>query len=315
MAFISVVIPVYNKALYVERAIKSVVAQTHTHWELIVVDDGSTDTSLEIASLHASDRVRIVSQRNAGVGAARNTGASFAKSDHICFLDADDEWHQRHLTDISELIDLDSKAGIYTKRFAEEHPDGTLALPYLALPDDFKGSIPDFFTEIARSRSLIQTSSCCLRKSALCEVGGFPVGETSGEDVFVWLEIARRHDVLFDARPTCTYRTSVPGSLGEGNDDRHPYPLKRYLKERNLPDDEPRLHRLIMRLALTHCVAASARNRGNLSWDVAKWVAHYDRMKAIECALVACTPPSAILAAWRARNLFRDFWSRLSRLQ
>lgn len=91
MANVSVIIPTYNRAEYVTQAIDSVLAQTYPDYEIIVVDDGSTDNTKEVL-LPYMDRIRYIYQENGGIGAARNTGIKMAKGNWIAFLDSDDEW-------------------------------------------------------------------------------------------------------------------------------------------------------------------------------------------------------------------------------
>ena len=91
---ISVVIPLYNKEKYIKRAIESVLNQTFQKFEIIVVNDGSTDKSAEIVQNIKDPRIRLINQKNAGVSAARNRGIQEAKYEYIAFLDADDFWEK-----------------------------------------------------------------------------------------------------------------------------------------------------------------------------------------------------------------------------
>jgi glycosyltransferase involved in cell wall biosynthesis len=92
MQLVSVIIPVYNYDRYLGEAIESVLGQTYQHLEVIVVDDGSTDRSAEVAKSFADRGVRYCHQANAGIGPARNSGVESAEGEFIAFLDADDRW-------------------------------------------------------------------------------------------------------------------------------------------------------------------------------------------------------------------------------
>ena len=89
---VSIVIPLFNKASYVERALDSIRGQTFNDFEVIVVDDGSTDAGASVVARYSDSRVRLITQSNAGPGPARNAGIAEAIGDLVAFLDADDEW-------------------------------------------------------------------------------------------------------------------------------------------------------------------------------------------------------------------------------
>jgi glycosyltransferase involved in cell wall biosynthesis len=89
---VSVIVPLFNKAKYIERALRSITAQALSDFEVIVVDDGSTDGGARIAESHPDPRFRLIRQPNAGPGAARNHGAAEARAPYLAFLDADDAW-------------------------------------------------------------------------------------------------------------------------------------------------------------------------------------------------------------------------------
>ena len=103
---VSVVVPLYNKARFIGRCLDSILAQSFSDFEVIVVDDGSTDASLELARVYQRDpRVRVVSQQNAGPGAARNRGAQEARGEFLAPLDADDAWEVNYLSESVRLLD------------------------------------------------------------------------------------------------------------------------------------------------------------------------------------------------------------------
>ena len=142
MAFFSIIIPLYNKERYVENAIKSILKQTITDYEIIIVNDGSTDSSKEIISKYVSDKIRIIDhQKNKGLSAARNTGIKNATSDYVTFLDADDLWKPNFLQTIKNLISSYPEAHIFATNYDEVYPK-TTHKPHNGsedLPPDFNG--------------------------------------------------------------------------------------------------------------------------------------------------------------------------------
>ena len=111
----SVIVPLYNKAEYVGRTLASLFAQTRSDYEVVVVDDGSTDDSyLEaVRAAQGRSQCRIVRQDNAGVAAARNKGVELAEGKYVCFLDADDWWEPTFLEEMESLISACPDAGLY----------------------------------------------------------------------------------------------------------------------------------------------------------------------------------------------------------
>lgn len=113
----SIIIPLYNKADYIAETLKSVLNQTYCDYEVIVVNDSSTDNSLEVASSFQDERIHIYTKENEGVSAARNYGIMHAKYDYIAFLDADDIWESDYLECQKKLIEIYPDAGIYSTAF------------------------------------------------------------------------------------------------------------------------------------------------------------------------------------------------------
>jgi glycosyltransferase involved in cell wall biosynthesis len=102
--FFSVVIPLFNKRDCIKRTILSVLSQTHPDFELIVVDDGSTDGSAEVVELISENRLKIIRQPNGGVSKARNLGVKASSAEWVAFLDADDEYKPEFLEKVSDFI-------------------------------------------------------------------------------------------------------------------------------------------------------------------------------------------------------------------
>ena len=114
---ISVVIPLYNKKESVAHTLKCVLMQTYQDFEVVVVDDGSTDGSAEIVEGVDDGRIRLIRQENGGVSAARNRGIKEAKREYVAFLDADDEWKPEHLQTLVGLMEKYPQCGAYSTNY------------------------------------------------------------------------------------------------------------------------------------------------------------------------------------------------------
>ena len=116
MPFYSVIIPTYNRAKLISEAIKSVLEQTFKDWELIIVDDGSTDNTKETVQKFYDERIKYHYQENQERSAARNTGIDLATGDYLCFLDSDDYYLENHLQSFKKVIDKLAGARFYSYR-------------------------------------------------------------------------------------------------------------------------------------------------------------------------------------------------------
>ena len=214
---ISVVIPLYNKQESAARAIRSVLAQSYPHFELIVVDDGSTDASQAVARGFTDPRMKLLTQVNEGVAAARNRGVQEASSDYVCFLDADDEYSVDFLSEINKLIQMNGNAALYCCRYKEVDEQGQPFLGNCDLPRDFFGEVSDFFLHYKHSRSLMCSSNICARRELILEVGGFPAGQRIGEDIYLWLRLALKGSVMFSDQILSTiYRNAENRTISSG---------------------------------------------------------------------------------------------------
>lgn len=215
---ISVVIPLYNKQQSAARAIRSVLEQTYQDFELIVIDDGSTDGSLQVARSFTDPRLVVLTQQNEGVASARNRGVRAAKGNYVSFLDADDEYAADFLTQILQLIRLNHNAALFACRYKEVDELGQPFLGRCDLPDNFCGEVEDFFAHYQGSRSLICSSNICARRDLIISVGGFPDGERIGEDIYLWLRLALQGPVMFSGRILSTvYRNAENRTISSGS--------------------------------------------------------------------------------------------------
>lgn len=196
---ISVIIPLYNKEKSVHRSISSVLNQTYNDFEIIIVDDGSTDNSYEEVAKIKSDKIRLFHQVNKGVSAARNFGISVSKGDLIAFLDADDYWLPNHLRNIYTMHGLYPDCGMYIQN--------KIRLSFDKFEDFLKQEFP---LEFQKSNCIYEnnwlkkfysysyiTSSIAISKSVIAQVGGFDETLTHGEDLDLWFRIAEYAPVTY----------------------------------------------------------------------------------------------------------------------
>ena len=193
----SVVIPLYNKEKYIRKTIESVLLQTYPFFEVIVVDDGSTDRGVEMVEEEGDERVCLIRQENLGVSVARNRGVVEAKEQYIAFLDADDYWHPMFLQRMAEMIACYPDAGLYASRYAEV-VNGKLHPFDLRLTSDFMRGYISYFELYAKTfLSPVWTSAVVIPKKVFSSAGGFTPGVRAGEDIMLWIKIALKESVVY----------------------------------------------------------------------------------------------------------------------
>jgi len=197
---VSVIIPLFNKEVYIGRAIRSVLNQTFTDWNLYVINDGSTDSSLEKANEFDDPRIFVFSQKNAGVSAARNYGIEKAGEGLVVFLDADDFWDRNMLGEICSLRRNFPEAGLVATGFRRVNGQGDGWSVSISPSGNVEQKmIHDYFLR-CKVCNFIHTSSVAIPFVVLDDIGGFPVGEKFGEDVAVWTRIALEYPLACSAR-------------------------------------------------------------------------------------------------------------------
>lgn len=197
MPVFSVVIPLYNKEPHICRALDSVLTQTFQDFEILVIDDGSTDKSAEIVKNYTDPRILLIQQENAGVSAARNKGIKEATAEMIAFLDADDEWLPTFLETILRLKKKYPEAGAYTTAyFIEKNGVKYEAHIEYIPPKPWEGIITRFFYTATLCEP-VTSSTVCIQKTVFNHIGLFIEGEWYGEDTEMWGRMALRYDIAF----------------------------------------------------------------------------------------------------------------------
>ena len=212
---VSVIIPLYNEAPYIEKAIRSVLAQTFQEFELIVIDDGSTDNGFEIAKKVLSavfpplGGQEAYQQQNQGVSVTRNNGVKLAKYDYIAFLDADDWWDVDYLLEMKSLITKYPEAAIYTSSYYKVK-NSKMIPAQIGVENGFKEGYINYFKAYSRSLWMPVTSiTATLRKSVFEEMNGFNPLLKLGEDFDLWVRIAAKYKVALLNKPLAYYNQDV----------------------------------------------------------------------------------------------------------
>jgi glycosyltransferase involved in cell wall biosynthesis len=204
--FMSIVIPLYNKARHIYDTIQSVLEQSHQDFEVIVVDDGSTDGGGEIVSQINDPRIRLIQQKNGGVSKARNTGIENASHELIAFLDGDDTWLPNHLETLHRMAMNFPEAGIYATSYVIKKGQEQSSLNFQGIPEnDWEGIIPDYFKSMALGHNITWSSAIAVKKIVFNTVGMFPVGVRMGEDLDMWFRIALKYPVCFSSEVSAIY--------------------------------------------------------------------------------------------------------------
>lgn len=196
---ISVVIPLYNKELSIAATLRSVFAQTYTDFEVVVVNDGSTDESLEVVKSFSDSRIRILTQANAGVSAARNMGILEAKGDYVAFLDADDIWTPDYLETLAALIRDYPIAGLYSLGYKE------ISSEIIESPGEkqtYRGRVLNPWT----SKYTIWTGGSSSSRERLIKLGMFDTRMTHGEDLDMWWRLILDGGLVVDTKCCAYYR-------------------------------------------------------------------------------------------------------------
>jgi glycosyltransferase involved in cell wall biosynthesis len=199
MIDISVVIPLYNKAPYILRAIHSVSIQAIHDMELIVVDDGSTDNGPDIVRNVHDSRLKLIQQENKGVSEARNAGIRHSRGRIIAFLDADDEWKPDFLKRVMTLVNKYPQTGLYAAAYEKMLSNGSVETAKLKFipPQPWEGIMPNYFKAAAFGTPPVCSSAVCIPRSVLDKVGMFRIGRRMGEDLDLWARIALCYPIAY----------------------------------------------------------------------------------------------------------------------
>lgn len=214
----SVIMPAYNAETFIARAIDSVLSQTYPDFELIVVDDGSTDATKERVLSFSDERIRYVYQKNGGVSAARNQGILESRGEYICFLDSDDEWRPEHLSVLFALTEKYPDCAMRVTGYDIRLGDGTLIHKsqsiLRAIPEeDFKSD--NAYDLLNRHGYFLNTNTVCCERGVFDRLGLFAEGVKNGEDDDMWYRIFAYYPVAVSKRATTVYDRANCGATAK----------------------------------------------------------------------------------------------------
>ena len=231
----SVIIPAYNAEKFIERSYKSVINQSCDDFEIIIINDGSIDSTDNVIKTFNDNRLKYISKKNEGVSVARNVGINIATGEYICFLDADDEYYCNHLEILKNAIFQYPDCEI----FATMNSTKLLSGKVISVPEknDYYVS-KDAVIDLLKGKIKVWTGCMCIKKSAFNKYGLFMIGIKHGEDRDMWERIYV-HGYLVYIRSITVQRNRDGSELTRlynrnWSDIDWNLRLKKYLKDKNI---------------------------------------------------------------------------------
>ncbi len=208
MPKVSVVIPSYNAMTYLPETLESVLGQTFTDFEVLIINDGSSDHVVEWAAQIEDGRVKLISQANKGLPGARNTGIAEAQGEYIAFLDADDLWDPTKLEKQVHCLDASPEVGlIHTWMLLVDEKGKSTGR---VMTSEAEGNAWEQVIE----KNVIACPSVVVRRHCFDKVGGFDCSLNSVEDWDMWIRIAEHYPFALIREPLSYYR-QVPNSMSK----------------------------------------------------------------------------------------------------
>mgnify|MGYP003369743700 CR=1 FL=1 len=202
----SIVVPLYNKEKYIDKTIQSVLQQTEQDFELIVVDDGSTDNSASVVKKIQNPKIRLIRKENGGVSSARNLGIRQSSGDNICFLDGDDTWEPFFLETISMLIEKFPKAGFFSTGYQVSYGKRVVLPKFRSTLDTEAHLINDFFEMATGPFWACNSSNAVVKREVVLRMDKwFPENESVYEDFDFWIRIGSTVPMAHSNKVCSTY--------------------------------------------------------------------------------------------------------------
>ena len=245
---LSVVIPLYNKEQHIVDTLRSIEQQTQSPFEIVVVDDGSTDQGSErvedyiFENTELSYPVRLIKQLNAGVSAARNRGIKASKGDYIAFIDADDQWLPHFLEEITHLIQRFESAEVYATAYQLKYEDSHYETPKIAFNKAPSEPIllNNYFEVSSNGNLPFMMSSVVFKKTTLSRIGTFPEGEPMGEDQDLFCRAALNCDIAYSPKALTLYAMESQNKACQLHIPEKECPFSQRLHQQLSPNEMPK---------------------------------------------------------------------------
>lgn len=203
MPFFSVIIPLYNKEKFIKNTLESVLNQSFEDFELLIVNDGSTDGGEAVVQSFSDKRINYFHKTNAGVSAARNYGIARANSEYIAFIDADDFWQSDFLGEMKHLIQSHPNHKVFACALKLETPHRAFPAQY-SFNTQGGPQVINYF-EASMKQTVLSGSSAVFHREVFQNSGLFDEKIKSAEDTDMWIRIGLKHEVVFLNLPLATY--------------------------------------------------------------------------------------------------------------
>lgn len=274
----SIIIPLHNKQDYIKQTIESVLKQTVGSFEVLVIDDGSTDDSANVVASIADSRVRLIKQTNKGVSATRNNGIRRATGKYVCFLDADDTWSNNFLEVVRNLFAEFPNAGLVCPSYQVDYGNRIFHPRWRGVDLEKDGLVTDFY-EMATAPFWICNSSCiAIKREVLLNVDHwFPENETVYEDFDLWIRLGAMYPVAHSNTICSTYRRITEKNARTAHTKKVVYSatymntLNLLMKSQDLSNKQKKcVHEIIDRRMVPYIFSLLVSNRRKVAKDILK---------------------------------------------
>ena len=261
----SIVIPLFNKEKEIQQTLESVLKQTFHDFEVIIINDGSTDKSEQIVNSFTDERILLISTDNKGVSQARNFGINYANGEIIAFIDADDYWFPNHLEKLFELHQKFPETGLLATNYEFYFSEHNIIRPtFDGIPaENWSGIVKDFFKSSMTYR-LAWTSAVAVPKAILDKIGCFDETITlgAGEDTDLWIRIAVDYPVAFSTEISARYNMTAQNKISFSDTTKRNFARldKFYQQEKVNPSLKKFLDLYRVVYALKHKLAGDEKN-------------------------------------------------------